>query len=143
LEHHRHLLENANDAIYTHDLKGNFTSFNRAAERLTGYSTEQGLKLNIADVVAPEYLSEAISTTGRQLSGEILGPHEMEILAANGRRIPIEVNSHLIYRDGKPVGIQGIVRDITGRRKAEAELHESEERYRDLFENANDIMYTL
>jgi PAS domain S-box-containing protein len=143
LEHHRHLLESANDVIYTHDLNGNFTSFNRAAERLTGYTREQGLAMNIADVIAPEHLAEAISTTERQLSGEILGVREMEIVGASGRRIPIEVNSHLIWRDGQPIGIQGIVREITQRKRVEAALHESEERYRDLFENANDIMYTL
>ena len=140
---HRHLFENASDVIFTHDLEGNFTSFNRAAEYLTGYSREQGLSMNISDVIAPEYLADAISGTRRQVAGETLAAREMEIIAASGLRIPIEVNSHVIWQDGTPVGIQGIVRDITGRRKAEAALQESEERYRDLFENANDIMYTL
>jgi PAS domain S-box-containing protein len=143
LEHHRHLLEYANDVIFTHDLDGNFTSFNRAAERLTRYSREQGLKLNIADVIAPECLAEAMSMTERQLSGETLGPRQMEIITADGRRVPIEVNSHLIWREGKPIGVQGIVRDMTERKRIETALLESEERYRDLFENANDIMYTL
>src|SRR5215813_13864048 len=108
LEHHRHLLECASDVIFTHDLDGNFTSFNRAAELLTGYTREEGLRLNIADVIAPEYLAEARNATGRQVSGETLAAREMEIISAGGLRIPIEVNSHLICRDGKPVGVQGI-----------------------------------
>jgi PAS domain S-box-containing protein len=47
------LFEYANDLIYTHDLQGNFTSLNRAGERITGYSRAEALKMNIAQVVAP------------------------------------------------------------------------------------------
>src|SRR5215467_6991077 len=54
-ERYRELFENANDIIYTHDLQGNFTSLNRSGERITGYSREETMTMNIADVVAPEY----------------------------------------------------------------------------------------
>jgi PAS domain S-box-containing protein len=58
-ERYRELFENANDIIYTHDLQGNFTSLNRSGERITGYSREEAALMNVADVIAPEYLKLA------------------------------------------------------------------------------------
>ena len=58
-ERYRELFENANDIIYTHDLSGNFTSLNRSGECITGYLREEAMKMNIADVLAPDYLKVA------------------------------------------------------------------------------------
>ena len=65
-ERYRELFENANDIIYTHDLDGNFTSLNKMGEQITGYTREEALKMNIAQIVAPEYsnLTQEM-TTGR------------------------------------------------------------------------------
>ncbi|MBN8124832.1 PAS domain-containing protein, partial [Vibrio vulnificus] len=57
-------------------------------------------------------------------------------------RITLEVNSSVIYKNGQPIAIQGIARDITERKRVEAAIRENEEKYRDLFENANDLIYT-
>ncbi|MCV5246998.1 PAS domain S-box protein, partial [Escherichia coli] len=51
-------------------------------------------------------------------------------------------NSSVIYKNGQPIAIQGIARDITERKRVEAAIRENEEKYRDLFENANDLIYT-
>src|SRR5215216_6858508 len=58
-KHYREIFENANDIIYTHDLTGYFTSLNRSGERITGYSREEAAKMNVADVIAPDYLTLA------------------------------------------------------------------------------------
>src|SRR5690349_11716482 len=62
-ERYRELFENANDIIYTHDLRGNFTSLNRSGERITGYSREEAVRMNVAEVIAPEYLDLAREMT--------------------------------------------------------------------------------
>jgi len=118
-EHYRRIIDNVNDIIYTHDLRGNFTWLNKAAERITGYSNEEALQLNIADVVAPEYLSLARHALARRLAGDAFLTFELEIIAKDGRRIPLEYNTGLIFHDGEPVGVQGAARDITGRKRAE------------------------
>ena len=136
------LVENAKDIFYTHDLAGNYKSSNKAAQILTGYTEEEILSLNARDVLAPEFLDLAMEMVNRKLDAQQETSYELELVTKHGRRVPVEVNTHLIYSAGKPVAVQGIARDITQRRLFEDALRESELRYRELFENANDIVYT-
>ncbi len=141
-ERYRTLVENAHDIIYSHDLEGNYTSVNKAVEQITGYSREEALKLSLAQIVAPEYLDRARSMIRRKLAGEKVTVYDLEIVAKDGRRIAFEVNSILIFQDGLPVGIHGIARDVTERKRVQEELRESEERYRDLVENSTELICT-
>lgn len=137
------LVDNAHEIIYSHDLKGNYTSMNKAGERLTGYSRQEALRLNIAQVVAPEYRKLVSSMIERKLEGHESSFYEIEIITKNGSRLPLEVSTHLILAGGKPVGIQGVARAITERRKREAVLIESEQRYKQLVDEATDIIYRI
>lgn len=133
-EQYRDLFENANDLIYTHDLQGNFTSLNRAGELITGYSREEALATNISKIVAPEFLESARNMTARKVEGEAPTTYELEIIAKNGHRVSLELSTRLIFQGEKPVGVQGIGRDITARKRAEEALIGSERQYRMLSE---------
>lgn len=139
---YRDLFENANDLIYIHDLEGNFISVNKAAERVFCYPREEALRMNFKQIIAPEYLKLA----GQQLSAKVKGSkqstYEVDCITKDGRRIKVEINSRAIFKDGVAVAVQGIARDVTERRQTEEILKEREEQYRDLFENANDLIYT-
>ncbi len=140
----RELLENANDIIYTQDLNGNFTSVNKAAERITGYSRQEALRMNMADIVVPEDREMARSFTARKLAGEVLDrPYEVDIRTKEGKRLSVEVSTRLIVRDGKPVGVQGIARDITDRKRAEQDLRESEAKFRAVTETAASAIFII
>lgn len=119
---YRELFENAKDAIYVHDLDGRYTSVNQAAEALSGYSRDEILGKRFVDFVAPEYVNAVRENFCRKLATEGETSYEIEVVSKSGRRIPLEVNSRLIRRNGIPIGVQGTARDITERRRAEEAL---------------------
>ena len=142
--HLRELLENANDIIYTQDLQGNFTSVNKAAERITGYSRAEALRMNMTDIVVPEHREIALSYTRRKMAGEIIHkPYQIDILRKDGRRLSVEVSTRLLTRDGKPAAIQGIARDVTERKRAEQALRESEAKFRAVTETAASAIFII
>ncbi len=141
-ERYRELFENANDIIYTLDLEGNLTSVNKAGERITGYHRLELLNQPIAAIVAPEYVEKMGEMLTRKVEGEGLTAYDLEVVAKDGRRLTLEVGSRLIFNDGKAIGVQGMARDITERRRAEQALRESEERFAKAF-NASPLVLTI
>lgn len=121
-ERYRELVENANDIIYTHDLASNFTSINKAGEQVTGYRRDEVLAMNISRILTPESLELARQMTAHKISEGGKTQYELEIVTKGGSRVLLEVSTKLIYQSGKPVGVQGIARDITERKKMEEEL---------------------
>ncbi|MDT5122162.1 MAG: two-component system, cell cycle sensor histidine kinase and response regulator CckA [Acidobacteriota bacterium] len=122
-ERYRDLVENARDIIYTHDLKGNYTSINKAGEQITGYTREEALGLNLAQTVAPEYLEKARLMVSGKLNGDKETVYDLEIITKDGRKVAVEVNTRLVFQDDVAVGVQGIARDVTERKRAEAMQH--------------------
>jgi two-component system cell cycle sensor histidine kinase/response regulator CckA len=125
-ERYRDLVENAHDIIYSHDLQGNYTSVNKAGEQITGYTREEVLASNLDQIITPECLDKAHEMLSRKLRGERVTAYELEIVAKDGHRIAVEVNTKLVFQDGVPVGVQGIARDVTGRKQLEDQLRQSQ-----------------
>ncbi len=121
-ERYHELFENATDVVFTHDFTGKFTAINAAARRLSGYSESEALQLNIADVIAPEQLTMARGRILEKLHNGSRTTYELDLLAKDGSRIPLELNTRLIRRDDVPIGVQGIGRDIRDRKQFEETL---------------------
>jgi len=122
------LVENASDIIYTHDLNGNYTFMNRAGERLTGYDQEEILRMSLADIVADDYLEATWQRVHRMLSDHKRALYNTLILTKDRQRIPIRVSAHLIFREGMPIGIQGVARRIAWQ-SPRVPLGEGEQQY--------------
>ncbi len=121
-ERYRDLIENANDLIYTTDLVGNFTSLNKAGEKLLGYSQTEALKKNYFSIVPPEHHKTIEKMLRRQLDGTPRTDIEVDFINADNDRLTFEISSRLIYQNAEPVAIQGIARNISERKWAEAQL---------------------
>lgn len=121
---HRDIIENASDFIFTTDLKGNFTSFNPAGERITGYTRSDAVQMNIRDLIAPE---DAVS--GAALLSLTAAPEqsdtarfETRFKTRAGGRVWMETSTRLIYEAGQAVGLLGVARDVGERKQIEDEL---------------------
>ena len=125
-ERYRKVLENANDIVYTHDFEGNFTSINKAGERVTGYTKEEGLKMNIYDLIVPEQAEKATQMIRQKMKDLIPTSYDLEIIGKNGGRISLEISSQIVQKNGQPVEVLGIARDITDRKHLEAQLRQSQ-----------------
>jgi len=135
-ERFRELFENANDIVYTHDLDGNFTSLNSTGERITGYTRAEAMQMNMKDLLSAEQFEFARRMIAVKAEGQGSTTYELQIRSKSGQIVDIEVSTRIIQFNGRPVGVQGIARDITDRRRAQNALRESEERYRLLFHHS-------
>jgi PAS domain S-box-containing protein len=138
---YRELVENASDVIFTMDFDGIILSLNRAGERLTGYSAVADAPLSVLDLLAPEHESLArVLRRCRARQGSGRTRHTVEIIARDGRRVPLDVSTRLQEESGTAVGIQGIARDMSDRLRAETALRHLNER---LEEKAKRIAHAL
>jgi diguanylate cyclase (GGDEF)-like protein/PAS domain S-box-containing protein len=120
----QNVIENTRDVIFQMDLEGNFVFSNKAAERVTGYSLQQLLCMNMHDLVAPEYRDWVSKRMSDRKSGRAAQtPYEFEILHARGYRVWVELITNGVYRDGELVGVQGSCRDVTERKHFEETLN--------------------
>jgi PAS domain S-box-containing protein len=115
---YRELFENANDVIYTLDLEGRLTSLNRAGQLLAGYTEDDLRGRSFSDIVAPgqEALTQGLLSTRPPNAA----PQELTIRDKNGQAIVLEVCNRILEQNGKPIGIQGIARNVTERKQSEA-----------------------
>ncbi len=146
-ERYRDLVENANDIVYTMDLNGNLTSINKAAELITGYKRTDLLTKNLGAFITPESLETTRQMLERKLLGEERTNYEMDMRSIDGRTLTLEISSKLMLKDGKPISVQGIARDITSRRRSEETLRQADQRalstYERLLERVSGLAQTF
>ncbi|MFX0013341.1 MAG: PAS domain S-box protein [Candidatus Hermodarchaeota archaeon] len=129
-EKYSNLFHYSNDAIFLHDLDGNIIDVNQKTLALFGYTKPEIISFKIPDFHPPEALVKSRWAFDK-ISKEGFVNFEIEFKKSNGEVFPAEVSSSLFEIRGKKV-IQGIVRDITERKRAEQALHQvklEEERY--------------
>ena len=133
-QRYRELFENATDIVYTADLQGNVTSANRASTQVLGYSGEELLTMNLFHILSGNDADVARRMTERKLAEGGTTTYRVEIIAKDGRAVPMELNTRLITKSGKPFEVHGIGRDLTERLQSEESLLRSEQRFRKAFQ---------
>jgi PAS domain S-box-containing protein len=116
------LVENATDIIFTTDQAGNLTSLNRAGEAATGYAREELLGRGLRTLLRAQDSAPLLPDLAK---ADQAATQEFRIRTKDRREIHLEVSTRPILQDGKAAGYQGIARDVTARKRAEAELQKA------------------
>ncbi len=134
------IFDGVREAIFVEGPTGEIFNVNESACRMYGYSREEFLKKKVSDLVPSGQLALGIGENGIGNLSDY--PVETLNLRANGESFPVEISGHLQRINGQPT-LLVVVRDITERKQAEAELRESEEKFKTLFNSANDAIFTM
>jgi diguanylate cyclase (GGDEF)-like protein/PAS domain S-box-containing protein len=135
-EKYRELINGMIDTAWVIDFNGNFIDVNDAAVKIFGYSREEFLSMGPRDIDSSLDIKK-IDSLIKGMPADKLQVFETTHITKNGKTIPVEIKSSLMTYQGKRA-ILSIARDITERKRAEQILRESEEKYRNLVERAND-----
>jgi PAS domain S-box-containing protein len=133
------IVESSNDAIGTISLDGNITSWNQEAENVYGYSVKEVLGKPVSILAPPHLEKETIKLIEEIKHGKKVQHYETLRLRKDGITIYVSITLSPVFDSyGKLIAISFISRNITERKKIEEKLRESEEKYRNIVETANE-----
>jgi PAS domain S-box-containing protein len=117
-------VESASDVIVTETLDGIITSWNEAAEHLFGFTAQEAIG-NPINIIVPDELRHEVPEFFEKIkNGGIVDRYETVRKSKNGQRIDISISvSPLKSEAGSVIGVVKVGRDITDRKRADAELH--------------------
>ncbi|MGA1196332.1 MAG: PAS domain S-box protein, partial [Candidatus Latescibacterota bacterium] len=118
------LIENAADALFVHDMDGRFLLVNHQACESLGYSREELLHLTVSDVDA-HFKQEMLELLWHALADDQSKIIESIHRRKDGSEFPVEVRVGRLMLDGE-WAVLGIARDVTGRKRLEAQLMQSQ-----------------
>lgn len=122
-EKYRELADLLPQTVFELDMDGNFTYSNRYGFDSTGYTQEDiDNGLNALQLFSPEDQERIKQNIVKLINGEQINANEYTLKRKDGSLVPVLIYSRPILRDGKPVGLRGIVVDITDRKRMEREL---------------------
>lgn len=137
------IVELANDLIYQADPDGHFKMVNKASTTVTGFTEDELVGRHYLDIVRPDYRQKVKDYYEKQSAQKKSQTYyEFPVITKTGQEIWVGQNVQVITKNDVICGFQAIARDITARRKAESEKEEISLKYKELFDNADDFLYT-
>jgi diguanylate cyclase (GGDEF)-like protein/PAS domain S-box-containing protein len=143
---YRLLAENVTDVIFVQDMNFNMTYISPSVTPLSGYSVEEALNKKMKDFYAPDSYAKAmvsfqkaaaLANTKKDIK---IPPMEYEYVRKDGSTSWGEIKvTFLRDSEGRAVGVQGVLRDISERKRAEELLQQTANRVKRLHKTAHDL----
>jgi PAS domain S-box-containing protein len=127
------VIDSSPDGIVSGDLRGTVMIFNRAAARIFGYAPDEVIgKMNIENLYPPGVAKEVMrKIRDPDMSGHgRLQDFRVDMLAANGSAIPVQLSASFVLDGSETIGSVGIFTDIRERLRIQAELENAQEELR-------------
>ena len=138
------IIASSDDAIVSKDLDGHVLSWNRAAERLFGYTAEEMIGQSIRLIIPPDRQSEEDDVLARMRRGDLVDHFETIRMRKDGSMVPISLTvSPIRSATGQVVGASKIARDITEQKRAETERYRLLEIAREASHLKDEFLATL
>ena len=137
-------LDSSPDVVTIADMQGNIL-FSSLSDRMFGYPTGTNFSgMNIQHFIHEKDHQRAMQNIGKMLTNLFIESEEYTAVRYDGTTFPIEVNGGFILdENGQPEKLVFVTRDISKRKKIEKKLSESKEKYRNLVETINDVLYEI
>ncbi|MEW6442253.1 MAG: PAS domain S-box protein [bacterium] len=144
-ERWRALMDHVPAPIQGYRGDGTVTYWNRASERLYGYSAAEAIGRNLGDLIIPPEVQADFRkalTIGAELSAsrEFLPPAELELLCKDGTRVPVHSTHTAVCSPDSPPTLFCLDLDLSERKRMEQALRESEQRLQAMVQNLSDII---
>lgn len=140
-ERYRDLFENAPMLIQVLNSDGSLQFVNRAWLSTLGYTAGDLPHLNLFQIIHPDCHEHCSQLFARMMRGEDIPRFEAQLISSRGEKILVEGNTFGIRENGQLISSRTIFHNITERKHAEEALRLSEEKYRRIFENIQDVFY--
>jgi PAS domain S-box-containing protein len=139
---YRNIFESLYDVYYRTDREGMITEISPSVRRQAGYDPEEIIGHPVTDFYRDPSAREVFTQKLKE-NGSV-NDYELQLLAKDGRVIEASVSSHVVFDDeGRPLGVEGVLRDISTRKQAENALRESETKYRSMVEHSIQGIFTI
>jgi PAS domain S-box-containing protein len=138
------IVESSDDAIISKDLNGIIASWNDSARRIFGYDADEVVGKSITILIPPDRLEEEAHILSCVRKGEPVHHYETVRRCKDGKMVEISLSvSPIKTADGKVIGASKIARDISERKRAEAELKHAHEEVLAASRAKDDFLATL
>ncbi len=149
-EKYRLIAENARDIIWTMDMNLQFTYMSPSVLPIRGYTVEEVMSQSVEEIFTPSSLEIALKAFEEEFALESMEPKdlsrkrtlELEHIRKDGQTVWVEINvSFLRDTDGQPIGILGVSRDITDRKRAEDEVKRQQAFLRQVIDSNPNLIF--
>ena len=143
-ENYRVLADSLPEVIFDIDLAFNITYTNLIASKIFGYTTEEFRDgMNIFQFISLDDKETVLKQTKQIFRGDYIKPLILNLMRKDGTSFFANVYANRIFRDNRVIGVRCIIHDITEMKTTQEKIIESEEKYRLLSENAQDLIMVI